>query len=659
MRKAFKTLLVASVVLAACFSSSFLLAGERIVRFDVEASVGEDASLTVTESIRVSVEGREIRRGIVRSIPTDFTDDEGRRRRAGFEVLSASLDGRPVTWTAERVGGSVDIRLGDPDVFLSHEEHVFEITYRTTGQIGFFRDHDELYWNVTGNMWDFAIDGATFRLRLPGTDYGEGFLGVEFYTGKSGEQNQEARLLEDGSVETTEGLPPREGLTVVYTWRKGILSPPPVPPEEISPWSASPLRMVHLGIPAALLGIMSIIWLRWGRDPSPRTVIPRFSPPRGVEAGFARHVRIMATDDQGFAAMLLGIAVKGVLVIEERSLRDDLAENMPESIRREPSFKGKALDLLSKIAGRTWRLKIRRERIGEASLTPAERLLVDDLFGGTRSEVHLSSADRPVLQEAFSHLSEGFRARSKSCFNTNIWKWAMGVGFFEVYALATFVAAVVGSASGGEFRIEPLIALMTGPFLVLPLALPISPGRGERVAWIMVRILFPGFFLIFISVFTFTMEGIGVDPLSSAAPLVSGAILALFRPLMRVRSEEGARLAEEIEGLRMYMAAAESSRMERTSPPEATPEHFEALLPYALALDAAETWADRFREVLSGARFQPSWFRGDLGTFATSAGLASFASGLSGAVSSGTRSSGSGGTGSSGGGGGGGGGHGW
>ena len=150
-----------------------------------------------------------------------------------------------------------------------------------------------------------------------------------------------------------------------------------------------------------------------------------------------------------------------------------------------------------------------------------------------------------------------------------------------------------------------------------------------------------------------------MDPLSSAAPLVSGAILALFRPLMRVRSEEGARLAEEIEGLRMYMTAAESSRMERTSPPEATPEHFEALLPYALALDAAETWADRFREVLSGARFQPSWFRGDLGTFATSAGLASFASGLSGAVSSGTRSSGSGGTGSSGGGGGGGGGHGW
>ena len=27
--------------------------------------------------------------------------------------------------------------------------------------MGFFADHDELYWNVTGNGWDFEIDRAT------------------------------------------------------------------------------------------------------------------------------------------------------------------------------------------------------------------------------------------------------------------------------------------------------------------------------------------------------------------------------------------------------------------------------------------------------------------------------------------------------------------
>jgi uncharacterized membrane protein len=109
----------------------------------------------------------------------------------------------------------------------------------------------------------------------------------------------------------------------------------------------------------------------------------------------------------------------------------------------------------------------------------------------------------------------------------------------------------------------------------------------------------------------------------------------------------------------MFITAAEKHRLEMMAPPEETPRLFETLLPYAFALDAAETWANRFRNVLAAANYTPSWYRGDLNTFTTAAGAAAFTSGFSGAVSSGTRSSGSGGSGSSGGGGGGGGGRGW
>ena len=31
------------------------------------------------------------------------------------------------------------------------------ITYTTGRQIRYFDDHDELYWNVTGNFWQFPI----------------------------------------------------------------------------------------------------------------------------------------------------------------------------------------------------------------------------------------------------------------------------------------------------------------------------------------------------------------------------------------------------------------------------------------------------------------------------------------------------------------------
>ncbi|TDY51695.1 putative membrane protein DUF2207, partial [Aminivibrio pyruvatiphilus] len=224
-----------SLLLSVCFAwillwgASPLPAQERIVRFDVETEVGTDASLTVTERIAVVAEGKDIRRGIIRSIPTDFTDSEGRVRRAPLDLVSALLDGKPTQAQVSRAGDRLEFRLGDPDVLLSFGEHVFTITYTTTGQLGFFEDHDELYWNATGNDWPFVIEKASFRANLPGRAFGEGFSAVEFYTGRTGEKGQDARALPDGIVESAAPFAPGEGLTVVYSWPKGIIAQPSEP----------------------------------------------------------------------------------------------------------------------------------------------------------------------------------------------------------------------------------------------------------------------------------------------------------------------------------------------------------------------------------------------------------------------------------------------
>ena len=42
------------------------------------------------------------------------------------------------------------------------------LVYRTDRQMGYFSDHDELYWNATGNGWSFPIDHASARVLLPG-----------------------------------------------------------------------------------------------------------------------------------------------------------------------------------------------------------------------------------------------------------------------------------------------------------------------------------------------------------------------------------------------------------------------------------------------------------------------------------------------------------
>ena len=71
----------------------------------------------------------------------------------GFEVESVTRDGEIDHWTLEGMVNGVRVRIGRADLTLPTGQHEYVIRYRTTRQIGFFPDYDELYWNATGNGW--------------------------------------------------------------------------------------------------------------------------------------------------------------------------------------------------------------------------------------------------------------------------------------------------------------------------------------------------------------------------------------------------------------------------------------------------------------------------------------------------------------------------
>ena len=58
--------------------------------------------------------------------------------------------------------------IGDRDVYLTSGFYDYQISYRSSRQLGFFDDFDELYWNVTGSGWAFEIRQASARVSLPG-----------------------------------------------------------------------------------------------------------------------------------------------------------------------------------------------------------------------------------------------------------------------------------------------------------------------------------------------------------------------------------------------------------------------------------------------------------------------------------------------------------
>ncbi|MGH6907360.1 MAG: DUF2207 domain-containing protein, partial [Aestuariivirga sp.] len=310
-----RLLLGLSLLLAIAVNAA---AEERIENFLSDVTVNADASLTVRETITVTSEGYDIRHGILRDFPTIYSDRHGQRVRVGFDVLEVTRDGRPEPYAVESISNGKRIKIGDGDIYLADGSHGYRIVYRTTRQLGFFDDFDELYWNVTGNGWTFSIESATAIIRLPP---GARIAQHAEYTGRQGSAANDSRVITATGSEyhavTTRRLEAGEGFTIAVAWQKGIVTAP----SEGDRWSwwlvdnAGILALIGTLIASGAFYIFA--WNKAGRDPPRGTIIPLFAPPDNLAPAGARFIWKQGFDDKAFAAALVGLAVKGRVKIAD------------------------------------------------------------------------------------------------------------------------------------------------------------------------------------------------------------------------------------------------------------------------------------------------------------------------------------------------------
>src|SRR4030067_2397584 len=132
--------------------------GYKIDNFESAVVINQDASITVKETIEVDF--NESRHGIFRVIPVTYSI-KGKTLNSRLNVLSITDEkGVPYQYEKGRLAQSVNLKIGDPDVFVMGEK-TYMITYKVDGVIQRYGDHDELYWNVTGSEWDTSILAAT------------------------------------------------------------------------------------------------------------------------------------------------------------------------------------------------------------------------------------------------------------------------------------------------------------------------------------------------------------------------------------------------------------------------------------------------------------------------------------------------------------------
>jgi uncharacterized membrane protein YgcG len=433
-------------VLLAAFSAS---AKERVLEFHSDIAIGAGGELAVRERIAVQVEGREIQRGILRDFPTRYANYLGLRVSVPFFVQGVTRNGRPEPYRVEALANGERIRIGNPQVLLPRGRHVYEITYRTSRQVGFFGEHDELYWNVNGNGWAFAFDHISAEVTLPGR-VAAADLKLEGYTGAQGARGRDyASEAHDGAAafRATRDLAPREGLTIVVGFPKGVVSPPSW--GERARWLAAdnqPL-LAGLGGLALLTALLWGVWTVVGRDPRSGPKFPRYEPPPGLGAAGVRYVDRMGFDERCLAAALLGLGSRGFLRIRQAGARYGIERT------------GKSVDWL-----------------------PGEQTLARNLVP-ERGQVWLEQQHDTAVQAArdsFCSELEGYFG--DKLFATNRWPLFFGA----VILILTIVAIIALEGEGfvADIHVLPLVAVVIAMIVLLWLFarwLPAYSAYGRKV----------------------------------------------------------------------------------------------------------------------------------------------------------------------------------
>ncbi len=617
-------------------------AAEQILAYHSEIAVESDGSMLVEETIQVRAEGRNIKRGIYRDFPTDYADRYGHSYKVMFKVVGVERDGSDEPYHLQRQSNGWRVYVGSENIYLQPGIYTYTLRYRTNRQLGFFDDHDELYWNVTGNGWDFPILKASASVRLPeGIDSSE--LKLEAYTGAQGSKEQAYRSASDrpgvAAFETTRPLAAREGLTIVVGWPKGIISEPTV--ADRLQWlvadNASLLWMI--GGVLVLLAYYAIAWHLYGRDPKKGVIIPEYDPPKGYSPASIRYIWNMGYDDDAFASAVINLAVKGYVTIDDK----------------------RGAYALLKAPGEP-----------QAALAPGEKALFDALFGSGKQRVDLKKKNHQSVSDAISaHKKSILRDYEKRYFATNR-------GLFFIGILLTIAVIVIASVQIEESEAWPAVIFLTvwlsawSP-ATLFLWREYWRGRGSSSKGSGV----PMFVAIAFTFFEVMALGMYIYLTSLAFAIVvviAVLITVIFAELLKAPTLAGRKLLDKLEGFKLYLEVAEMDELNLKHAPEKTPELFERYLPYALALGVQNEWAERFASLFDrlekqGKHVQPSWYQGHGKRFTTPASLVgAVGSGFSSAISSASTPPGSsgsgfsssgGGGGSSGGGGGGGGGGGW
>jgi len=294
--------------------TSLLQAKElRIERFEAHISVLPDSSVDVTETITAHFIGGPWH-GLYREIPVEYVTPQQMNYSLFLDVKSVTDNsGRKLRYDSSR-----DRHYRKLKIYIDGADNsvqTINIEYVVSDALRFFDDHDEFYWNITGDEWDIPIGSVSATISLPTAAQN---IRANVFSGtyRSRGSDAKAEVVGNGvEVRTIAPLAYHEGVTVAIAFDKGAVRAPGAF-DKLSLFLRSNWP---LGLPAIVAAFMAWLWWTKGRDPRLRPIAAQYQPPDQLTPSEVGTLVDNSADMRDITAAMVDLAVRGFIVIEEHT----------------------------------------------------------------------------------------------------------------------------------------------------------------------------------------------------------------------------------------------------------------------------------------------------------------------------------------------------
>jgi len=580
--------------------------------FDVTFKINQDSTIDVVEDISYDFKGTYNKgwRSISHKDISAITDI----------YIVNKLTGKKLTYTSNRLEKTNPANWGKYTYKVesgftniewyynaTNEKQVWEIHYVIHGLIGFYKNNDELYWNLFTD-YEVPINSVTAKVILPTPVdlVNNRYPGTLYRTFPKRNNNQYIfeRYGDNGFVFSSGDIASQETVTIALDFPKGIVN-------QNSFW----VDWVKLNL-GWILGLFLIfltsffVFIRWffGEylPKHDKSIVPQYEPPNDLkpaEMGIIYHEHL---SKKTWPATIVDLAVKGYVKIEEKDPKK-MVTNILFTIF------SMFIGFIFIVYGLRIAIKI-YEAFVSGSSSPLFAgiffIFVISLFGFSFKKRYFSKEYVITLQEE-SFMEDPDLEDYEKSFISNLFD---GRKSFSTYQ----IKFSQDRAQGLHYAMLELEKNILSEIVFdRPNVYKNSLELKNKIPLVLIGLCFVNIISFFLFVSIEYFQGFFIVLEIS----ISVLLYFLFVKLNPQLSTTGNQLWRDIEGFRWYLKTAERYRLQNL-----TPELFEKFLPYAIIFGVEKKWASHFEGIIGQP---PAWYGTSHGYTGVGAGAAFSSGGFS------------------------------